>query len=85
MVANRAVVHDVLQDPTEGSLADALDEVAARRKRCAAGATRRARLALDHDEADTDGRVLEGEWLNYAAILVQVDRIVVDLRAPLPP
>ena len=72
----------------EGSLAAALNEVAARRKRCATGATRRARLALehdDHDDAGAEGRVLEGEWLNYAAILVQVDRIVVDLRAPLPP
>ena len=26
----------------------------------------------------------EGEWLNYAALLVQVDRIVGDLSAPLP-
>ena len=27
---------------------------------------------------------IEGEWLNYAALLVQVDRIVADLAAPLP-
>ena len=28
--------------------------------------------------------IAEGEWLNYAALLVQVDRIVADLSAPLP-
>jgi hypothetical protein len=26
----------------------------------------------------------EGEWLGYAALLVQVDRIIGDLRAPRP-
>ena len=47
-------------------------------------ASRRARIALEHDEgAATDS--IEGEWLNYAALLVQVDRIVGDLSAPLPP
>ena len=32
----------------------------------------------------TDLEQIEGEWLNYAALLVQVDRIVADLAAPLP-
>ena len=47
------------------------------------GAARRARLALEHDEL-FDGDQLEGEWLGYAALVVQVDRIVGDLSAPLP-
>ena len=47
------------------------------------GASRRARLALEHDEG-AEGDQLESEWLSYAALLVQVDRIVNDLSAPLP-
>jgi hypothetical protein len=39
-------------------------------------------LALGQDEHADD--LLESEWLSYTAILVQVDRIVVDLSAPLP-
>ena len=42
-----------------------------------------ARLALEGDDHD-DLVQIEGEWLNYAALLVQVDRIVADLAAPLP-
>ena len=48
------------------------------------GATRRARLALEHGNAPGSDE-LEGEWLGYAALLVQVDRIVGDLSASLPP
>ena len=63
-------------------VASSLAEVQARRDRCAQGASRRARLALeDHDEPDHE---LEVEWLGYAALLVQVERIVGDLSAPLP-
>ena len=76
-----ALVHDVLGEPASGTLADALVEVRARRARCVLGATRRARLALEHDGATEDSE-LEGEWLNYAALLVQIDRIVVDMSAP---
>ena len=47
------------------------------------GASRRAQSALQHDEAP-EGDQLQGEWLSYAALLVQVDRIVRDLSAPLP-
>ena len=50
---------------------------------CAQACVRRARLALEHDEAFAADE-LEGEWLGYAALLVQVDRIVVDLSAPVP-
>ena len=49
---------------------------------CLRGAFRRARLALDHGESG-DAQV-EGEWLGYAALLVQVDRIIGDLGAPQP-
>jgi hypothetical protein len=66
-------------DPAE--LDRSFDDLQARRERCVLGAARRARLALDHED-HPDG--LEGEWLGYAALLVQVDRIIVDLRAPLP-
>jgi uncharacterized membrane protein YgaE (UPF0421/DUF939 family) len=86
--AVRALVHDVLHQPTDGTLADALAEVRDRRARCARGAYRRARLALElgaSADAGAEANDLEGEWLNYAALLVQVDRIVVDLSAPLPP
>jgi hypothetical protein len=80
--AVRALVQDVLGDE-EADLAVALDDVRARRARCVRGASRRARVALEQGEAP-DGDPLAGEWLNYAALLVQVDRIVGDLSAPLP-
>jgi uncharacterized membrane protein YgaE (UPF0421/DUF939 family) len=81
--AVRALVSDVLGQPGRVPLSDALVEVRARRARCVHGASRRARLALEHPGGGEVGE-LEGEWLNYAALLVQVDRIVVDLSAPLP-
>jgi uncharacterized membrane protein YgaE (UPF0421/DUF939 family) len=81
--AVRALGHDVIHEPEDDTLGDALAEVRTRRARCARGASRRARLALDH-QPGVDDAELEGEWLNYAALLVQVDRIVVDLSAPLP-
>ena len=81
--AVRALVHDVLLQPAGDTLSHELVEVRARRARCVHGAFRRARLALEHDGAVEEAE-LEGEWLNYAALLVQVDRIVVDLSAPLP-
>jgi hypothetical protein len=68
-------------DSDRADLSRSFDDLQARRDRCVLGASRRARLALDHED-DPDG--LEGEWLGYAALLVQVDRIIVDLRAPLP-
>jgi uncharacterized membrane protein YgaE (UPF0421/DUF939 family) len=81
--AVRAVVRDVLRDSDDADVARSLAEVRARRERCIQGASRRARLALE-DEEGPDGDHLEGEWLGYAALLVQVDRIVADLSAPLP-
>jgi Fusaric acid resistance protein-like len=79
--AVRAVVHDLLGDPSDATVADALAEVRSRRLSCIRAASRRAREALQHDDPTA---TLEGEWLNYAALLVQVDRIISDLSAPLP-
>jgi hypothetical protein len=81
--AVRALVQDVLGESQETTVALTLEEVRVRRERCAQGASRRARLALEHDGA-LEGSQLAGEWLSYAALLVQVDRIVGDLSAPLP-
>ena len=81
--AVRSVVQDVLGDPVGSDVGSALEEVRVRRQRCALGVSRRAKLATEHDEA-FDADELEGEWLGYAALLVQVDRIVGDLSAPVP-
>jgi len=81
--AVRALVHDVLDEPDGGDLADSLAEVRGRRERCMRGASLRARSAIEHDQ-EPGADELEGEWLSYAALLVQVDRIVVDLSAPPP-
>lgn len=81
--AVRAVVQDVLGESEDADLTRSLAEVRARRQLCVRGASRRARMALEHD-TESDGDRLEGEWLSYAALLVQVDRIVSDLSAPLP-
>ena len=78
-----AVVADMLGEVVGDDPAAALSEVRTRRARCVLGASRRARTALERDESPA-GDLLEGEWLSYAAILVQVDRIVRDLSAPLP-
>jgi uncharacterized membrane protein YgaE (UPF0421/DUF939 family) len=58
-------------------------ELRTRRAACVQGAGRRARLALEQRGTSDEERV-EREWLGYAALLVQVDRIVVDLSAPPP-
>jgi hypothetical protein len=81
--ALRAVVRDVVRDGADADVAGALAEVRAQRTRCVHGASRRARVALEHDD-EPEVQQLEGEWLGYAAILVQVDRIVGDLSAPQP-
>jgi uncharacterized membrane protein YgaE (UPF0421/DUF939 family) len=78
-----ALVRDVLGEPGDVDVAAALLEVTTRRDRCVLGASRRARVALDHADGP-EGDELEGEWLSYAALLVQVDRIRRDLSAPLP-
>jgi uncharacterized membrane protein YgaE (UPF0421/DUF939 family) len=82
--AVRAVVHDVLGPTAEDAVDRSLAEIRVRRERCVQAASRRARIALEHDENHGDDVELASEWLSYAALLVQVDRIVVDLSAPLP-
>ena len=81
--AVRESVANVLGESDDESVARSLAEVRTRRAACLQGAFRRARLALDH--GDRDDAQVEGEWLGYTALLVQVDRIVGDLGAPLPP
>ena len=69
-------------DPADATdFTNALDEVHKRRERCTQAAFRRARLALDQDDTD-DGDRAESEWLGYAALVVQVDRIASDLGPP---
>lgn len=80
--ASRAAVRDLLDDAGGTDLAPALAEVRERRERCVRGASRRARRALEREA--TFGDPLESEWLGYAAVLVQVDRIVSDLSLGLP-
>ena len=81
--AVRAVTAEVLDPATDADVEAAITKVRSWRSKCVIAATRRARTALEHDGALAD-QPLEGEWLNYAALLVQVDRIVGDLSAPLP-
>jgi hypothetical protein len=78
----RATVAGVLGTTQPPELAASLAEVRTLRGVCVQGAARRARQAVEH-RAGTDGFV-ESEWLNYTALLVQVDRIVADLSSPLP-
>jgi len=79
--AVRAVVADVLDPSQKSDIDPVLEELNARRDVCRKAASRRARLAIDVDD-ESDPTVVEGEWLNYAAVLVQVDRIVADLGPP---
>lgn len=82
-VAVRASIAELLDEPSAVARQEALAAVRDGRSKCVVAASRRAREALEHEEGD-DALPLEIEWLNYAAILVQVDRIVADLSAPLP-
>jgi uncharacterized membrane protein YgaE (UPF0421/DUF939 family) len=85
--ALQALVAELRGIATGTSLQRALEEVGARRAVCAAAAARRARSALDSEELSTAQEpAVEAvvDWLVYAALLVQVDRIVDDLGAPLP-
>jgi uncharacterized membrane protein YgaE (UPF0421/DUF939 family) len=77
----RAVRSQVLHGAADVDVAAASAQVVDRRQRCVFAAQRRAGLAQN----DTPDPRAETEWLNYTAMLVQVDRIVVDLHAPLPP
>jgi hypothetical protein len=80
----RASTGTLLGTTVDTEFAAALAAVRVQRERCVQGAARRARLALEENEEDPEALRLGGEWLSYAALLVQVDRIVADLSAPLP-
>jgi hypothetical protein len=77
----RVFALEVLGDEPTGSVAEAVQAVAARRAPCARAAHRQTLEAPDHEAGQPDG---VAEWMSYTALLVQVDRIVDDLRAPLP-
>ena len=80
--AIRVVVLNLLGAEPDEDVARTLDDVRARRMECAPDVFRRARIALDHETFDA--AEANSEWLTYAALLVQVDRIVTDISAPLP-
>ena len=80
--AVRLVGLRVLGESDEPAVAAALEEVHVKRAPCERSAYRQAQRR-DGDDDEYGGRP-EGEWLSYAALLVQVDRIVGDLSAPLP-
>ena len=78
----RVFAAEVLGDHPEGGMAGALQEVSVRRAPCALAAHRQS-LEVPGDDAGSPGEK-RLEWMSYTALLVQVDRIVDDLRAPLP-
>jgi Aromatic acid exporter family member 1 len=73
---------EVVGDNPRGGVAGALQEVFARRAPCARAAHRQT-LEVRDDEPGSPGE-RRAEWMSYTALLVQIDRIVDDLRAPLP-
>ena len=78
----RVFVDEVLGDHPEGGVAGAVQEVHERRAPCARAAHRQT-LEAPNPHAQEPGGT-GPEWMSYTALLVQVDRIVDDLRAPLP-
>ena len=79
----RVFAGEVLGDQPEGGVAGAVQDVWVRRGPCARAAHDQTLQATDHEPGQPSGR--GPEWMSYTALLVQVDRIVDDLRAPLPP
>ena len=63
----------VLGEQPPGAIADGVNVVLERRAPCADAAHQEAQLGVQ-----------KLEWMTYTALLVQVDRIVADLRQPLP-
>jgi len=78
----RVFTGEVLGDHPDGGVASALEMVHVQRAPCARAAHRQTVEAPGHDPDGPGGR--GPEWMSYTALLVQVDRIVDDLRAPLP-
>ena len=76
----RVFTGEVLGDDPPGGVAGAVQDVWVARAPCARAAHRQTREASEPGEQAGRGP----EWMSYTALLVQVDRIVDDLRAPLP-
>ena len=74
---------EVLGQQQDRGMQRALDEVAARRALCAQAVERQTLVALGVSESDQPPRP-SVEWMSYTALLIQIDRIVEDLSAPLP-
>jgi hypothetical protein len=79
----RVRVDGVLGGGSSAEEARAFDEVRLRRRPCEQAAIRQVQQALGDEPAAADRA--EFEWMSYTALLVQTDRIVDDLSAPLPP
>jgi hypothetical protein len=79
----RTLVGEVLGERPKDAVAGAVADVLHRRRPCAQAAHRQTRAALEDDAGGRPNRP-GVEWMSYTALLVQVDRIVEDLRAPLP-
>jgi hypothetical protein len=72
----RTRVAHLLGDAPPDDVERVLDEVRVRREACEKAASRRALGALSDDDPG-GGPVLQ--WMSYASLLVQVDRMVDDL------
>jgi hypothetical protein len=73
----RVFTSEVLGEHSECGVHGAVEEVLRRRVRCAEAVRRQ--LARADDDAEQAGQA-GVEWMSYTALLVQVDRIVEDLR-----
>lgn len=76
----RAFVGEVLGEHPPGGVQGAVDVIFDKRAPVARAARRQTTAAGDDEASPTDQTTVE--WMSYAALLVQVDRIVEDLRAP---
>jgi hypothetical protein len=82
----RAFTGDVLDGDGDGvgdRTGPAVASALAARETCARRAARQSLAALDSSDPAHHERP-EREWMSYTALLVQLDRIIDDLRAPFP-
>jgi uncharacterized membrane protein YgaE (UPF0421/DUF939 family) len=75
-IAGRCSMRSALGEIDHAEMERAMSDVRARRAECTGGAVRRARLAIEGDHGHDPAA---DEWLGYATVLVNVDRIVSDL------
>ncbi len=74
-----AYTAEILGLPGAERLAGLLDHVVDLRERCAQSARRQSRAALADADAEQPSPAAR-EWMSYTALLVQVDRVLDDLR-----